>query len=102
MESCGDGEVEGLALLQLQELISPPNKVHTCKGHFKAQAQGQSVEIAENRHGLVSLYKDMEACAEYADILVMWEMIHSSSSSSTPGTESSKRPSHHRFRFRMI
>ncbi|KAK3029476.1 hypothetical protein RJ639_037497 [Escallonia herrerae] len=56
----------------------------------------------ENRHGLVSLYKDMEACAEYADIQVMWEMIHSSSPSSTPGTESSKRPSHHQFRFRTI
>ncbi|KAK3032851.1 hypothetical protein RJ639_037028, partial [Escallonia herrerae] len=56
----------------------------------------------EKRHGLVNLYKDIEACAEYADIQVMWEMIHSSSPSSTPGIESSKRPSHHRFRFRMI
>ncbi|KAL7248621.1 hypothetical protein ACSBR2_003375 [Camellia fascicularis] len=31
-----------------------------------------------NGHRLVSLYKDMEACKGYADIQVMWEMIHSS------------------------
>ncbi|KAG8374451.1 hypothetical protein BUALT_Bualt11G0133300 [Buddleja alternifolia] len=27
--------------------------------------------------GLIALYKDMEACGEYEDIQVMWEMIHS-------------------------
>ncbi|GMP51348.1 hypothetical protein CsSME_00017612 [Camellia sinensis var. sinensis] len=35
-------------------------------------------EAQGNGHGLVSLYKDMEACEGYADIQVMWEMIHSS------------------------
>ncbi|KAL1819170.1 hypothetical protein ACET3Z_014039 [Daucus carota] len=33
----------------------------------------------ENKAGLMSLYKDMEACEGYADIQVMWKMIHSSS-----------------------
>lgn len=35
--------------------------------------------IAENKAGLMSLYKDMEACEGYADIQVMWKIIHSSS-----------------------
>ncbi|CAJ1807840.1 unnamed protein product [Sphenostylis stenocarpa] len=30
-------------------------------------------------NGLLSLYKDMESCGEYADIQVMWKMIESSS-----------------------
>ncbi|KAI3677666.1 hypothetical protein L6452_36932 [Arctium lappa] len=33
-----------------------------------------------HKNGLLSLYKDMEACGGYEDIQVMWEMIHSSSS----------------------
>ncbi|PWA48580.1 hypothetical protein CTI12_AA489580 [Artemisia annua] len=32
-----------------------------------------------HKNGLVSLYKDLEACGGYEDIQVMWEMIHSSS-----------------------
>lgn len=32
-----------------------------------------------HRNGLLSLYKDMESCGEYADIQVMWKMIESSS-----------------------
>ncbi|EXB53548.1 hypothetical protein L484_000332 [Morus notabilis] len=34
-------------------------------------------KLKGNGHGLVSLYKDMESCGEYADIRVMWEIIHS-------------------------
>ncbi|KAG6640255.1 hypothetical protein CIPAW_10G160100 [Carya illinoinensis] len=40
--------------------------------HLRRKAKG-------NRQGLVTLYKDMESCGEYADIQVMWEMLHSSS-----------------------
>ncbi|KAK1272129.1 hypothetical protein QJS04_geneDACA005999 [Acorus gramineus] len=31
------------------------------------------------KHGLMKLYNDIESCRGYADIQVMWEMIHSSS-----------------------
>lgn len=41
-----------------------------------------------NRSGLVNLYKDMEACAGYNDIQVMWEMIHSNVNE----TKCKKRP----------
>ncbi|KAK9073038.1 hypothetical protein SSX86_007360 [Deinandra increscens subsp. villosa] len=34
-----------------------------------------------HKNGMMNLYKDMEACGGYEDIQVMWEMIHSSSSS---------------------
>lgn len=37
------------------------------------------VEYTGHRNGLLSLYKDMESCGEYADIQVMWKMIESSS-----------------------
>ncbi|KAK4802556.1 hypothetical protein SAY86_000759 [Trapa natans] len=33
-----------------------------------------------NADGLVVLYKDMESCAEYSDIRVLWEMVQSSQS----------------------
>ncbi|KAH1199388.1 hypothetical protein GmHk_18G052758 [Glycine max] len=35
--------------------------------------------VGGHRNGLLSLYKDMESCGEYADIKVMWKMIESSS-----------------------
>ncbi|KAH1242157.1 hypothetical protein GmHk_07G019547 [Glycine max] len=35
--------------------------------------------VGGHRNGLLSLYKDMESCGEYADIQVMWKMIESSS-----------------------
>ncbi|CAN0927855.1 hypothetical protein LINGRAHAP2_LOCUS36133 [Linum grandiflorum] len=37
------------------------------------------------QRGLVALHKDMESCGEYTDIQVMWEMLHSASSSRSPG-----------------
>ncbi|KAH7514683.1 uncharacterized protein LOC112493385 [Ziziphus jujuba] len=52
-----------------------------------------------NRTGLLSLYKDMESCGEYADIRVMWEMIHSCPQG-YPNREMSKRSSCWRFCFR--
>lgn len=36
--------------------------------------------MAENGNGLVNLYKDLEAYAEYADIQVMWDLIQVKSS----------------------
>ncbi|KAH6824708.1 Mitochondrial substrate carrier family protein [Perilla frutescens var. hirtella] len=45
----------------------------------------------EKSDGFVSLYKDMEACAEYADIQVMWEMIHSSSPHDVKRSRSSRK-----------
>lgn len=56
--------------------------------------------IAENRSGMVSLYKDMEACAGYADILVMWEMVQSSSLPTNQNTEIRKMPFHQRVIFK--
>ncbi|PRQ42821.1 hypothetical protein RchiOBHm_Chr3g0461821 [Rosa chinensis] len=46
-----------------------------------------------NGNGLVSLYKDIETCGEYADIKVMWEMIHSCPQNSNNSTERRKRSS---------
>lgn len=46
-----------------------------------------------SRSGLVNLYKDMEACAGYNDIQVMWEMIHSNVNE----TKCKKRPFFWRF-----
>ncbi|KAL2229574.1 UNVERIFIED_CONTAM: hypothetical protein Sindi_1937100 [Sesamum indicum] len=46
---------------------------------------------AKEKEGLVTLYKDMEACAGYADIRVMWEMIHSSCPPYVESRRSSKR-----------
>ncbi|TKY65777.1 hypothetical protein E2542_SST08639 [Spatholobus suberectus] len=40
--------------------------------NFRFKSEGR-------RNGLLSLYKDMESCREYADIQVMWKMIESSS-----------------------
>ncbi|KAL0426213.1 UNVERIFIED_CONTAM: hypothetical protein Slati_2796100 [Sesamum latifolium] len=45
----------------------------------------------EKSEGLVTLYKDMEACSGYADIRVMWEMIHSSCPPYVESSRSSKR-----------
>ncbi|KAI8557123.1 hypothetical protein RHMOL_Rhmol05G0310800 [Rhododendron molle] len=56
--------------------------------------------MAEKRHGLVSLYKDMEDCEGYEDIQVMWEIIHSSCPPNGNDNRSSKRPGHWRFCFR--
>ncbi|XP_050380485.1 uncharacterized protein LOC126797802 [Argentina anserina] len=44
-----------------------------------------------NGTGLVSLYKDIENCGEYADIKVMWEMIHSCPQNSKSSAERRKR-----------
>ncbi|KAK9920347.1 hypothetical protein M0R45_028902 [Rubus argutus] len=46
-----------------------------------------------NGNGLVNLYKDIESCGEYADIKVMWEMIHSCPQNSKNSTERRKRSS---------
>ncbi|KAL8504899.1 hypothetical protein ACS0TY_016189 [Phlomoides rotata] len=51
----------------------------------------------EKREGLVCLYKDMEACGGYADIQVMWEMIHSSSS--PPNVQKNRKFKYWRFCF---
>ncbi|KAL1804621.1 hypothetical protein DCAR_0830413 [Daucus carota subsp. sativus] len=40
----------------------------------------------EKGTGMVSLYKDKEACAGYEDIQVMWEMVHSSIYTNSPQT----------------
>ncbi|KAL8102138.1 hypothetical protein AgCh_026868 [Apium graveolens] len=53
----------------------------------------------EKGTGMVSLYKDKEACAEYADIQVMWEMVHSSIYTNSPQTR--KMPFHRRVGFRL-
>ncbi|KAI3447820.1 hypothetical protein Pfo_004485 [Paulownia fortunei] len=45
----------------------------------------------EKSQGLVTLYKDIEACAGYADIQVMWEMIHSSCPPNVRKNRSSNR-----------
>ncbi|GMN40406.1 hypothetical protein TIFTF001_009629 [Ficus carica] len=46
-----------------------------------------------NGHGLVSLYKDMESCGEYADIRVMWEILHSCPQSTPNRSERRSRRS---------
>ncbi|KAL2340537.1 hypothetical protein Fmac_008477 [Flemingia macrophylla] len=40
--------------------------------NFKFKSEGR-------RNRLLSLYKDMESCGEYADIQIMWKIIQSSS-----------------------
>ncbi|CAK9183134.1 unnamed protein product [Ilex paraguariensis] len=80
------------------------------KSSFRLPSKGILVKITstlrhqakENKHGLVNLYNDMEACAGYADIQVMWEMIHSTRPSNARNTQSSKKPSHWRFCRRPI
>ncbi|XP_077233059.1 ferritin-2, chloroplastic-like [Tasmannia lanceolata] len=49
-------------------------------------------------HGLVKLYKEIESCSGYADIQVMWEMIHSSCPPNT--NNNNKRGSSWKFCFR--
>lgn len=55
------------------------------------------IKFAGNGNGLVNLYKDIESCGEYADIKVMWEMIHSCPQNSKNSTERRKRSSYWRF-----
>lgn len=52
--------------------------------------------------GFVCLYEDMEACAGYEDIQVMWEMIHSSSTHIVQRNRSSRRFSCWRFCFHRV
>ncbi|PON94334.1 hypothetical protein TorRG33x02_098080 [Trema orientale] len=52
-----------------------------------------------NGHGLVSLYKDMESYGEYADIRVMWEIIHSCPQGGIPKRERRRKSSYWRFCF---
>ncbi|KAE8099128.1 hypothetical protein FH972_017132 [Carpinus fangiana] len=59
-----------------------------------------SLKAKGNRQGLVNLYKDMESCGEYADIRVMWEMVHSSCPANACPVKRSKRSSYWRFCFR--
>lgn len=47
-----------------------------------------------HRNGLISLYKDMESCGEYADIQVMWKMIESFSSQHACKKKRSNRASY--------
>lgn len=56
----------------------------------------------EKSDGFVSLYKDMEACAEYADIQVMWEIIHSSSSHNVQRSKSSRKFKCWKFCFQQV
>ncbi|KAF5750787.1 hypothetical protein HS088_TW03G01127 [Tripterygium wilfordii] len=56
-----------------------------------------------DRNGLKGLYKDMKSCGEYADIQVMWEIIHSSSpayADNTTTKRSRRRMTKWRFCFR--
>ncbi|KAL6337502.1 hypothetical protein AAG906_037095 [Vitis piasezkii] len=46
-----------------------------------------------NGYGLVGLYKDIESNGGYADIQVMWEMIHSSHPPNVHTIKRSKRAS---------
>lgn len=57
------------------------------------------VKMAGNGHGLVSLYKDMESYGEYADIRVMWEIIHSCPEGTPKRKERRKKSSYWRFCF---
>ncbi|PSS23845.1 U-box domain-containing protein [Actinidia chinensis var. chinensis] len=78
------------------------------KGYFLLPTKGILVKAISslrdkakgNRHGLVSLYKDMEACAGYTDLQVMWEMIHSSGQSNNAHNKIRTRPSQWMFCFR--
>ncbi|GAA0144574.1 hypothetical protein LIER_42811 [Lithospermum erythrorhizon] len=54
------------------------------------------------RQSLVTLYRDMEDCAEYEDIQVMWEMINSSCHSEAYCIKGNKRAFLERFCFRPI
>ncbi|MFS7976795.1 hypothetical protein Hanom_Chr10g00896581 [Helianthus anomalus] len=51
----------------------------TTKGFFFKLRSCLKNKAKEHKNGMVSLYKDMEACGGYEDIQVMWEMIQSSS-----------------------
>ncbi|PSS17660.1 Prephenate decarboxylase [Actinidia chinensis var. chinensis] len=66
-------EMEGLMGFNFKSYFLLPTKGILVKviSNLRDRAKG-------NRNGLVSLYKDMEACAGYKDLQVMWEMIHSS------------------------
>ncbi|WMV45077.1 hypothetical protein MTR67_038462 [Solanum verrucosum] len=55
---------------------------------FSTKCSFLTVRNKGTRSGLVNLYKDMEACAGYNDIQVMWEMIHSNVNE----TKCKKRP----------
>ncbi|PIA37512.1 hypothetical protein AQUCO_03000232v1 [Aquilegia coerulea] len=52
-------------------LLSSKRLVFSITSRLTHKAKG-------SKHGLVNLSKDMESCSEYADIQVMWEMLHSS------------------------
>ncbi|KAK7294746.1 hypothetical protein RJT34_17642 [Clitoria ternatea] len=54
---------------RLFPLKSTIHKVSSSNFRFKSEG---------HRNGLLSLYKDMESCGEYADIQIMWKMIESS------------------------
>ncbi|CAH1445979.1 unnamed protein product [Lactuca virosa] len=60
-------------------ILSTKDILLKLKSCFTNKAKG-------HKNGLVSLYKDMEACGGYEDIQVMWEMVHSSSHSSNVKT----------------
>ncbi|XP_021744883.1 uncharacterized protein LOC110710852 isoform X1 [Chenopodium quinoa] len=47
---------------------------------------------AAKRKGLVSLSKDKELCEGYADIEMMWKMIHSTCSKDIHSNRNCKRP----------
>ena len=51
------------------------------------------VVMAGNGYGLVGLYKDIESNGGYADIQVMWDMIHSSHPPNVHTIKRSKRVS---------
>ncbi|XP_045799123.1 uncharacterized protein LOC123893230 [Trifolium pratense] len=53
--------------------------IHPFKSIFSKMNSNFRFKSQGHRNGLVSLYKDMESCREYADIQVMWKMIESSS-----------------------
>lgn len=58
---------------------------------FQVYLANLLVLMAGKSKGLVGLYKEMESCGEYADIRVMWEMIHSSCPANATSTRSGKR-----------
>ncbi|TMW87012.1 hypothetical protein EJD97_020557 [Solanum chilense] len=67
-----------------------PTKSFNFKNSFLFSSKCSSLNVRNkgSRSGLVNLYKDMEACAGYNDIQVMWEMIHSNVNE----TKCKKRP----------
>ncbi|XP_057524520.1 uncharacterized protein LOC130804182 isoform X2 [Amaranthus tricolor] len=86
-------------------IVFPTTSIFTrLSPRFLRKAKGCASSGAKQggkRKGLVSLYKDKELCAGYADIDTMWRMIHSTCTKDIVGSNTNcKRPKYLLFCFK--